>query len=180
MQTVKLIIEKDWQEMMTFEQVYERYNKFLYKYSNKYFNVEDSYQEALIALWKAYEHYDSKCCSFGYYAGKVISSSLIKVYKRFHRQKRYAEGILSLDYCSDDSDESNIRFTVNDKFTDDMVTNIDLKNMLNLFTKEERCIIYLTSIGISQAKIAEELNTYQGKVSRSIRKTKKILAEVVS
>lgn len=111
--TKKEIILKGTIELLTFEEVYEKFFSSIqheaWKMKSKYgsaLNVNEAVQQFTIELWKAYEKYDAK---LGYYFSTFA-------YHRFNKARR---DLLQENFLSKEAEWNANNISIDKKFGDD-------------------------------------------------------------
>lgn len=147
----KIIISGSTPIMITFDEVYQKYQNLLRKkvhsWSNTY-EYEELYQVASIALWKAYKNYDlSKYpIPFGTLAIKYIDNALLNYHSqnkpKFNRQTSQIKSLVSIhDIVFDDKyDGIELEELIGEAetFTHETADRLLLEKLLNKFSKQQQ------------------------------------------
>lgn len=172
-----LLIDKNTEENLTFEEVLEKYENLIKSLIKSYvinYGYEDMFQVASIGLWKAYKNYDIEKyrVAFGYYASLVIRNEL-KI--NYRNSKKNINNALSLNDCVSTEDG-------NTEYIDLLENGLDLENevickesfrqVLQSLKEKERVFLILSLNGVEQNEIARRYNMLQPSVSRIIRGAK--------
>lgn len=165
---------------MTFEEVYEQYQKLINNTARKWWQYEDAKQIASIALWKTYENYDStRGVSFASVAQVFVYRALARYHWQQTRPIRKQE-ILSMFFENEDGQSIAATLTDNIDYAEKVEAKVLIKKALNELTEQQRKIVALTCYGLPQMEIAREIGTHQVKVSREIKKIRKIFKEEIA
>lgn len=148
----KLIIVNDNDQVkLTFEQIYEKYKNLLRKkaYSwAKTYGYDEMYQVASIALWKAYENYNSEKfpVAFGFIAARFIDNELLAFHnknkRKFDKKTSKIRSIVSLNDIVFDSKGEGIELLEligeEETYTEEIIDKILLNKLLKKFTKQQQ------------------------------------------
>jgi DNA-directed RNA polymerase len=150
-----LILNKDKRGEYTFEELAEMYNKVIVKEIKHWWNNYDAdelYQEALIAMWEAYERYDvSKGVSFYNFAIKYIRGKL-KKYNKVNN--RTVDVSYSLDECFTYEEDA-----MQHDFSDEVIDKVFLEEELNKLKECEKQALVDT---YCKGKTFKEVSKTQG------------------
>jgi len=168
----KLIIVNDNDKVkLTFEQTYLKYQNLLRKkaYSwAKTYGYDEMYQVASIALWKAYEKYDSEKfpVRFVYIAAKFIDNELLAFHnknkQKFDKKTSQIKSMVSLNDIVFDSKGEGIELLEligeEETYTEEIVDKILLSKMLKKFTKQQQQDIMDYINGYKLKELADSKN----------------------
>lgn len=173
-------------KLMSFEEVYKQFEKFIYKTINTWRGVyekDELKQIAMLGLYKAYLKYDVESgYAFLTYAGFAVTNEL----NYYHRHQKKHRNVGSLfEIVINDSDGNSLELIdilADDKdYEEEALKNVflnDLDTMLNVLSLRDKNILkdyYLK--GISQKELAKKYGSQQANISRTISKSLKILKE---
>lgn len=131
-----LLMGPDKYEQLTGEQIFERYQKLIYKYANKWskvYGLEDAYQMTSLYLIKAYKKYDiKKGVSFGSYAMRAIENEFNKMYISINRLKRKGITLSIYDKVPGTKDVLFIDTLKEDDFTKKLFEKYSINKVLEL------------------------------------------------
>lgn len=168
----KLIIVNDNDKvMLTFEQILKRYQYLLrskaYSWAKSY-GYDEMYQVASIALWKAYEKYDSKKfpLPFVFIARRFIDNELLSFHNKnkpkFNNKTSKIKSVVSLNDIVFDSEGEGIELMEligeDETYTVEIIENILLSKLLKKFTKQQQQDIMDYVNGYKLKELADSKN----------------------
>ncbi len=163
-----IILNNNNQAMLTFEQIYGKYQNLLrkkaYSWANTY-DYDEMYQVALIALWKAYEKYDSEIfpVAFGFIAAKFIDNELLAYHnknkRKFDKKTSKIKSVVSLYARVSDSKGEGVELLEligeEETYTEEIINKILLNKLLKKFTKQQQQDIMDYTNGYKLKELAE-------------------------
>ena len=172
-----LLISSGVEEILTFEEVFNRYqnliNTAIEPWINK-FHKEDLYQIASMGLWKAYKKYDinSYKVAFGYYAALVINGFLKVHYRDYKRNNNETVSLNDITPTESESTEYIDILQDNYSLENEICCRAGLSEAIKSLKEKERLFLILSLSGVEQKDIAKRYNTLQPSVSRVIKRAK--------
>jgi hypothetical protein len=166
-----IIVSENNQSIMTFEEVYLKFQGLLknkaYKWSKTY-DYDEMFQIASIALWKAYEKYDSTIypIPFVIVAAKFINYALLgyhaKYKPKFDKQTSKIKSMVSInDIVFNGKGEGVERQELigeEETFTQEIISQIVLDKIFKKFSKQQKQDILDIVAGHGMAELAEAKN----------------------
>jgi len=152
------------------------------KYFSYYQNDEDIQEIALIGLWKAVLNYNAeRFSSFSSFAVKIIKNE-INGELRKNRETTHNIKLISLDSISNESEiPALIQNHENPQLLQDLfLVEIDILNVVDKLSVQEKEIFYLLLKRYSQTEIAKIENTSQSNICEQVKKIKKKIIEEIS
>lgn len=171
-----LLIDKNIEERLSFEEVLEKYKNLIKSSIKSYvisFGYEDMFQVASMGLWKAYKNYDIEKhrVAFGYYAGLIIRNELRINYR--NSKKSISDALSLNDHAFIEEDEEYIDLVKSDlDLEEDVIFKLNLNKSIRSLREKERVFLLLSLNGMEQNEIAKKYNTLQPSVSRIIKGAK--------
>ncbi|SFM36925.1 sigma-70 RNA polymerase sigma factor region 4 domain-containing protein [Pelosinus propionicus] len=177
-----IIISENNQSVMTFEEVYYSFQGLLknkaYKWSKTY-DYDEMFQVASIALWKAYEKYDSSVYSipFMIVAAKFINYALLgyhaKHKPRFNRKTSKIKSMVSINDIVFDSKGEGVErqelIGEDETFTQEIINQMVLDKIFRKFSKYQLQQIQDVVNGYKLTEIAEEGNLSKSTIWSNMR-----------
>lgn len=179
----ELIVNKDDVQLLSFEEVLNKYMAhilYLSKPYMKYYEYEDLIQIGSMALWEAYEKYDiSREIGFGYYAKIFIRNELSHFIRDQYKHKIKWESYNKTFNLG--GKDIEISETLESEYNgiQEIESEIYVEYLLDNLDEEQRKVVELKTKGYTQKDIAKVFNSNQVWVSRRIATSRKKLLEVV-
>ena len=161
--TKLIIIDAETTLDLTFEEVFERYQKLVKKEANGFhalrIEFEDKCQIAYIALWDTYKEYDiSKGVGFGYVARFIIRNRFKRALKRENAMKRGSGEVMErLDRQLEGSSSDSSLLIDTIASNEDISMELSLRNLfvefIDSLTMDQKKTLELTMRGINQKEI---------------------------
>ena len=165
-----LYLVNNQQDMVAFDILLKKYEKFIYKKINSFFprskDIDDYYQEGLLSLYKAIRSFkDSYNKTFMRYFEVILDRCYINIY---HKQKREKEQFFL--YINECHIEEFYEPSLEDDITNDIkFNNIREQKVYELYFLENKTINY----------ISENLQLNKKQIYNTIYKIKKkLLSEI--
>jgi len=164
---------------MDFEQAYRLYTPLIVSQAKKHewlSDYEDMFQEASIALWKAYKNYNSaNGTTFGHYAKKVIFNHMKNLEVTNHREKRnLGDSIISLDFSPKPNCTIGEVIESNCDVEATVLTNGLIRELRKLDSFKVWAMLLM---GYKWREIAEKLGIKTVNITRMRRKNREVLRE---
>lgn len=166
-------------KLMSFEEVVEQYEVYLWKEAHKYKDywqfegIDDVYQVALIGCWKGYRGYKynkEKPVLFLTYMSRCVQNS---IFMKIRDTKKRDEISFNTKISIGDNDqERTLEDTLEANFDISSWINVNVINkyISKLSPKEKEFVLaYLGVISVCQYELAKKYNTGQPSVSRKTR-----------
>jgi RNA polymerase sigma factor (sigma-70 family) len=178
-----IVVGPNKQALMTFDEVYARYQPLLKKKAyawSKNCEYDEMFQLASIALWKAYEKYDSALhpIAFGWFAGKFIDNALLAHYSKSRKCERptsQVKTIVSLHGVVYDNkgNETELQDLIgeDETFTHEVTENIVLDKIFKKIPPAQLQDVMNYLSGHSQSELASSNNTTQVSISRKLQQS---------
>lgn len=136
---------------------------------------EDIAQVGMIGLWKACMTYDESVAAFSTYAGKCITTEILKELKGRSKEDKLGSKV-SLDelkYLNDDSEKMTLADAIPDGIDHYCISNYDLPALKKKLSKKECDIMKLRLAGFTMDEIAKLFGgVSRQRIEQIIRKIK--------
>lgn len=164
-----IIMSENNQSVMTFDEVFHKFQGLLrnkaYRWSQTY-DYDEMFQIASIALWKAYEKYDSEIypIPFMIVAAKFINYALLgyhaKHKPKFDKQTSKIKSMVSINDIVFNSKGEGVErqdlIGEDETFTQEIISQMVLDKIFRKFSKQQQQQIQDIASGYSLTEIADE------------------------
>lgn len=165
---------------MTFEEVHKQYEGLLHNRTNKYIAhtlYDDIFQEAQIALWRAYKRYNKPNNEFMTFAYSWIwgaISTFLRDYNKTHVRNRAIDVVMSIDKSINKEDDIYLKDIIKDDYDlqKEILKKSEINDILSQVTDRQRKILIMIARGYSQSEISKLLGITRQGVNEHLRRVR--------